>query len=516
MRQNQSGGFECAMNVVSKGKMRESYDADKLVVRQKFAVDGNTTRHFVQVYDVEPYKIEFDVGISDIYTEFVYELDGSSFYIMKGVVNIEYKWADITNNLSFVTDGVEWFVSTRNNDDDFGKYMVLKTFSESNDSKYVCGVVYNLLNSMVMRVGGSDDAKEYAHTIFDSLLKMLQVPIDLDNLSDYDLPIRMGVVKPLTRSASRSAQRSASRSAARSGPKTPPSVKMTSARNTPPSVKMSPASKEPSSRKSASKAPSSRKASPDAASMNDQTFIKHYMQPVAGLQKCVRMYDMIKRTKQNPSLGHFFFVEMDDIFRDDKTVQEFRKHVTENKDTYLALADKYDRDLKTNETWQALLAKFAEYKKRLRRIALFACHTDKLGAGVFAAVSQKQDVVERARGLMPNITSTVNGQLDSNDKESLLEELSVRDYIRPAPVRAPRSTAAPKEDKKTTRPKASSPGKCTRDGRTCSVKAAKDGRGMTKEELLHIALNHCDWGMTEAEIRRLTIPQLCARIKVAK
>lgn len=509
MRQKQRGGFECAVNVVPKGKMRASYDADKLVVRQKYGVDGDTTRHFVQVYDVEPYKIEFDVGISDIYTEFVYELDGSSFYIMKGVVNIEYKWSNITNNLSLVTDGVEWFVSTRNNDDDFGKYMVLKTFSESNDSKYVCGVVYNLLNSMVMRVRDSDNAKEYAHTIFDSLLKTLQAPIDLDKLSDYDLPIMLGVMKPLSKSASRSASRS--------GPKTPPSVRMTSARNTPPSVKMQSSPKAPSSRKaSASKVPSAPKASPDAASMTDRAFIKHYMYPVTGLQKCVRMYDMIERTKQNPSLGHFFFVEMDDIFRDDKTVQEFRKHVTENKDTYVALANKYDRELKDNETWQALLGKFAEYKKRLRRIALFACHTDKLGAGVFAAVSQKQDVVERARGLMPNITSTVNGQLDSNDKESLLEELSVRDYIRPAPVRAPRSTAAPKEDKKTTRPKASSPGKCTRDGRTCSVKAAKDGRGMTKEELLHIALNHCDWGMTEAEIRRLTIPQLCARIKVAK
>lgn len=473
----QRGGLECMMNVLVTGEKSEDFIRDNLVVYQPFYVKENTARRFVQQYDVEPYKFETTLSIGAIHTHFTYELYKRVFYVLKGSITVDYVFGEMKIGLTISTDGKGWTLSTKDNEDDFGKYMVLKTFADNNDAKYVCAAVYSVLNDMVMRLGSSKEARDEAKELMEELVSMLEKQIDANMFKAYDSPKKQAQASP------------------------PPQKPSSSSRKT--------------------KTPSPQDVvSPNVNDLPDRIFIGDLMRPVPALQKCVRTYEMIERTRANRDLGFYFFRELDDIYKEDKSIQAFRQHITENKAIYEELASQTDRQLKENETWQLLLAKFAEYKKRLRRIALIACHPDKMPAGIFDGISKKADVRERAKALMRSITSTVNGQLDlesqEDQQETLFETLTVRDYIRPAPMK-PKTTAAPSTSSRRARKSPTSKrGSCERDDRPCSPKAARDGRGPTKEELVQIAINDCDWGMTEAEIRRLTIPQLCARIKPLK
>lgn len=526
-RTKRGGGFQCATTMLNRQHEPSFiYDRDVVVYKDNFTIPTSTTRAFVYENEEHPeYNFTVNTRIVNVHTHFRYELNTKTFDLLGGIIRLEYVWeapSQHKHSVTLYTDGIEWFTTVDGNDDDFSKYMSLKTYVDNHDSQYICGAAYQVFNTIIEKHRNTAEAKATAHDVFNVLLSVLQKPIDPLEHANFSEPIPV-VYRAMHTPKSKS--KSKSQSSPKEAPQSPPaqktSPKVERPHSPPPAAaRTSPKVERPHSPPPAA-ARSSPKASPDFTTLTDMQFINKYMLPVTGLKKCIDSYKMIERTKNNPRLGHYLFKELDVIFKDDAKIAEFRKHVNENLEEFTALADKPERELKNNTKWTELQAKFEEYKTRLRRVALFACHTDKLSHAL-TTVSTNSQIVEKAKDLMKGITSSVNGQLDSNDAQALLKTLSLKDYIKvpkQSPPRAARPTkAAPKRSPasaSSASPRASG-SKCVRDDRTCSPKAAKDGRGPTKEELVEIALKYCHhWGMTEAEIRRLSIPQLCARIKKA-
>lgn len=224
---------------------------------------------------------------------------------------------------------------------------------------------------------------------------------------------------------------------------------------------------------------------------------------------------MIQRTMRNTSLKYHLFQEFNDIFKEDAKIKEFIEYINTNKQLLIELSNQRNSELTNNEVWKQANTMFDAYKGRLRRIALFECHADRKES-ILNSISTNEATVARAKTLMHDIGKTVIGQLDDKDTSSLLLSTTLKHYLVP-PVLKARSTSSFSSSPAASQTRKSPNKECYRDGdRPCSSKAARDGRGLSKEELVQIALHDCDWGMTEAEIRRLTIPQLCARIKIRK
>lgn len=492
---HRGGGLECATQVVRANPPVFDFDRDTAVYMDVFEVPDRAVRMFSYVneeHNIRDFNVP--VQIDFVRTKFRFELGREDYYIIGGVIQLHYSWVGAPDQklvVAWMFDGDAWSLTVDGNADDFRKYMALKTYVDNGDGRFVCGAGHHVLATIVQHYRNTDDAKQTSRDEFNALVGALQRPIAPLDFEQYSTEIPAVYAAPL--------KRSARASKSKSGP-----------------VPMDISKSMSSAKRSSIKPPSAVKSqSPDLAAMPNPEFINKVMEPVPALQKCIRAHKMIVKTKNNMSLGHFLFQELDDIFKDDAKVREFRQHVKDNLAEYTELSHKSDRDLKTDPKWKALLEKYDTYKTRLRRVALFACHPDKLN-GALNSISAKPAVVEKAKALMKDITAMVNGQLDSQDKESLLEELTLKDYIRNNP--RPKRVSPPAAKPKTERKKAASPttsAKCVRDNRTCSPKAAADGRGPTKEELVQIALKHCNWDMSEAEIRKLTVAQLCKRIKIA-
>lgn len=528
------GGLECVTQLVRSQPPIFDFDRDTAVYMDVFQVPDNAVRMFSYVneeHNIHDFNVP--VQIDFVRTKFRIELGNNDYVIIGGVIQLHYSWVNSPDQKLMITLLYDdsWTLTVDGNKDDFTKYMALKTFVDNGDSRFICGAAHNVFSTIIQHYRNTDAARQTSRDEFEALMSVLQKPIVPVEFEQHNNPIPVLYVAETRRATRTSKSRSASKKAS---PVPIPSVgvrsKASSAGPTPMDISKSKSSAKPApmniSRPSSAKQQThtspqpvktkskSKSKSLDLASLPIAEFVTKVMEPVPALQKCIRAHKMIVKTKNNMSLGHFLFQEMDDIFKEDAKVQEFRKHVKGNLEEYTALSHKSDRDLKNDPKWKELLDKYEAYKTRLRRVALFACHPDKLNVAL-NSISPDPAVVEKSKDIMKDITSTVNGQLDSQDKESVLEELSLKDYIRNNP--RPKRESPPRAKPQTARKKASpsSNAKCVRDNRTCSPKAATDGRGPTKEELVQIALKHCNWDMSESEIRKLTVAQLCKRIRAA-